>query len=543
MVKKHRTLVDFKDVSLRYGVFDVLKNVTASVVSGDRIALVGPNGAGKSTLLQYVKSLAASSSIAVSGSITVSVSLSTTTNDSENTAVELDLISGKAEVAKDVIVKYVPQLTADDARLQKYADETGKVTLSGGEKTKKLLADIFAGSDQEGQSERTLYLLDEPTNNLDSEGLAWLSHEINSLSKKSAVIIVSHDRAFLDNTATKIFEIDEYSRSLTAYECTYSEYREIKKKVVEDQWKDFDAKQEEVKRLKKDTERKAEWQHKIERERANNKNLAMHEKEKPVAAYLRDKEGKMGKRTKVAKDRAERFDKETEVEKPNTRLPIRLEFDKAGRSGEKVFVVNGAVFTKGEVTANSIGSSPSNTLQIGPIHFEAKYGEKIHVLGKNGSGKTTLIHGLLGEEKTTSGEIIKGTGVKIGYLPQEETLLLYGNHEDIIDVVCHVMDTVRNNETEGLFRMTLKRFGFDDPDARKHISDLSAGERSRLQLALMYMMQPNCIILDEPTNHLDIEAVEALEKALKEYEGTLIIASHDQRFIDAIGITRIFKLD
>lgn len=513
MAKKHRTLVDFKDIFLRYGVFDVLKNVTASVVSGDRIALVGPNGAGKSTLLQYIKSLAPDA----------------------QSAAELDLVSGRAEVAKDVIVKYVPQLTADDTRLQQYADETGKVTLSGGEKTKKLLADIFAGSDQEGQSERTLYLLDEPTNNLDSEGLAWLSHEINSLSKKSAVIIVSHDRAFLDNTATKIFEIDEYSRSLTAYECTYSEYREIKKKVIEDQWKDFDTKQEEVKRLKKDTERKAEWQHKIERVRANNKNLAMHEKEKPVAAYLRDKEGKMGKRTKVAKDRMERFDKEIEVEKPNTRLPIRLEFDKAGRSGEKVFAMNDAIFTKGEGSAD--------VLHIGPINFEAKYGEKIHVLGKNGSGKTTLIHGLLGEEKPTNGEIVKGAGVKTGYLPQEETLLLYGNHEDIIDVVCHIMDTVRNNETEGLFRMTLKRFGFDDPDARKHISDLSAGERSRLQLALMYMMQPNCIVLDEPTNHLDIEAVEALEKALKEFEGTLVIASHDQRFIDAIGITRTFKLD
>ncbi len=517
MSTKHNTLVHFKDASFKYGVFDVLKHINLSIVAGDRVAVVGVNGSGKSTLLKYI---------------------------AQKQDTDLELVSGTVEIQKDIKIKYVPQVTSEEISDQ----------LSGGEKTKKILAQVFKTIHAETNNEKVLYVFDEPTNNLDREGLDWLLSGIQQLPKQATLLVVSHDREFLDTVATKIFGIDEYSRNIMTYSCSYSEYREMKKKQIENQWKDFDAKNEELKRLEKDTLRKVEWQGKIERTRFNNRKLDPHEKEKPPAAYLRDKEGKMGIRVKVARDRALRFDQETAIEKPKTRLPINLSFDNFERSGEKVIVCDSVVFSYQPIQVNNQSRNQShqqiqsdNQLEkqsdhIGPFTFEIKYGEKVHVIGKNGSGKTTLIKGILSDLQPTAGKISLGSQVRIGYLPQEEVLRAYGEHKDIVDVVCAIFNVHRDNQSEGNFRMTLKRFGFDDSDARKHILDLSSGERSRLQLACMYIMKPNCIILDEPTNHLDIEAVEALEKALKEFTGTVLIASHDNRFINQIGITRTIQL-
>ncbi len=486
-----KSVLYFKDATFKHGVFDVLKNVTFNIAQGDRVAIVGVNGAGKSSLLKYIV-------------------------DSKQSGMELT--SGSVEIQKDIRIQYVPQVATDVIEEQ----------LSGGEKTKKILQNIF--KDIHTTGEDTLYIFDEPTNNLDTEGLGWLYKTIESLPKKDTVLVVSHDRDFLDTIANKICEIDEYSRSIRMYSCTYSEYREIRKKEIEDQWKEYSEKQETIKKLEKDMERKNEWQKKIEQTRANNRKLDPNEKEKPVAAYLRDKEGKMGKRTKVAKDRMERFDTAVGVEKPKVRLPINLHFDEVLRSGEKVLVCRDALFTYNQEET------------IGPFNLSIAFGDKVHITGKNGSGKTTLVKGILGMLKPVSGEMMLGTNIHIGYLPQEEVLESFKNTKDIIDTICAVFNVHRDNETEGNFRMTLKRFGFDDPDARKHITELSSGERSRLQLAIMYLMKPNCIVLDEPTNHLDIEAVEALENAISKYEGTLILISHDTRFVEKVGITKTIAL-
>lgn len=486
-----KSVVHFKDASFKYGVFDVLSHITLSIVEGDRVAIVGVNGAGKSSLLKYI------------------------VNPKES---GMELVSGHVEIQKDIRIQYVPQVTTDVIEEQ----------LSGGEKTKKILQHIF--KDIHAHSEGTLYVFDEPTNNLDREGLDWLYKTIESFPKKDTVLVVSHDRDFLNTVANKICEIDEYTRSIRVYSCTYSEYREIRKKEVEDQWKDYVLKQEALKSLEKDVQRKKDWQKTIEKTRANNRKLDPHEKEKPPAAYLRDKEGRMGKRVKVAKDRVDKLDTEVVIEKPKTRLPINLRFDDVARSGEKVLTCTDVTFTYDQVH------------MIGPFNMSVQYGEKIHVIGKNGSGKTTLIKGILGALKPVQGVIDFGSRVHIGYLPQEEVLESFTNTKDIIDTICAVFNVHRDNETEGKFRMTLKRFGFDDPDAKKHVTELSSGERSRLQLAIMYLMKPNCIVLDEPTNHLDIEAVEALENAISEYEGTLILISHDTRFVEKVGITKTISL-
>ncbi|MBU3668397.1 MAG: ABC-F family ATP-binding cassette domain-containing protein [Candidatus Taylorbacteria bacterium] len=491
MSKKDNMLVHFKDASFRYGVFDVLSHIEFNIMSGDRIALVGANGAGKSSLLKYIAQK----------------------ND------ELELISGSVDMSDDLNIQYVPQIPGE---------EVGN--LSGGEKTKRILSEIFAQKDSGVDVHRTLYVFDEPTNNLDADGLSWLQDEISSLPKKSALVVVSHDRTFLDAVSNKIYEIDEYTRTVKVYTCTYSEYREIKKKEIEDQWKDYELQQEEVKRLQKDVHRKEEWQRKIERTRANNRKLDPGEKEKPAAAYLRDKEGRMGTRAKVVRDRLGRQIEERSVEKPVVKLPIRLTFEVTQRSGEKVCMIEDAYFAY------------DSTQSIGPFNIDISYGQKVHIQGKNGSGKSTIVKAILGEIKPIKGKVVLGSNMHIGYLPQEKVLESFGNHKDIIDVICSVFDVVRDNESEGNFRMTLKRFGFDDADAKKHVTDLSSGERSRFQLALMYLMKPNCIVLDEPTNHLDIEAVEALEQAILEFSGTVILVSHDKKFVEKVGITKTVSI-
>ncbi len=486
----HKSLIEVKSAEVHFGTFHALRDISLSIQKGARIGLVGPNGAGKSTLLKLLAKV-------------------------------IHPDTGSVKYGDQVHVGYLPQIAAEDERVGEYA------ALSGGEKTKRILSDLFSG-------QCDVYLLDEPTNNLDTDGLDWLLHEVTKPSSASrAYVIVSHDRDFLDKVVNTIIEVDEITRTLRQFECTYSEYRDIKRKEAEDQWKDFTEATEEQKRLKKSTEQRGSWIRKIEQTRANNRKLDPGEKEKPAAAYLRDKEGRMGKRAKVLKDRVDKAtDALTELKKPTVKLPINLEFENVERSGEMVFEVSKAVYVY------------ENKDAVGPFNFQAMYGERIHVSGRNGSGKTTLIRLLLSEIQPTQGEIKIGARVHVGYLPQEDVLMKSKSmgQENIIDAVCRIVGAVRDDKQEGLLRMTLKRFGFEEDDAKKNIEHLSAGERSRLQLALMKLMKANCIILDEPTNHLDIECVEALEKALKEFEGTLIVVSHDRKFCERVGFTREFVI-
>lgn len=480
-----KSLVELKSVDVHFGTFHALNNISLSIQKGARIGLVGPNGAGKSTLLKLL---------------------------ARNIVPE----TGKVSFAEGVRIGYLPQITSEDERI------TENSALSGGEKTKRILSDLFAG-------QFDIYLLDEPTNNLDADGLEWLSREIKKAAN-AAFVIVSHDRDFLDKTISSIIEVDEHKRSIRDFECTYSEYRDIRKKEIEDQWKIFNETADEQKRLKKSMEQRDSWIKKIEQTRANNRKLDAGEKEKPVAAYLRDKEGRMGKRTKVMKDRNDKvLGSLAELEKPSVKLPINLEFEKVERSGGSVFNVEDVLYTYGKE-------------KIGPFNFHASYGERIHISGSNGSGKTTLVKLLLGEIQPTEGNLKIGSRVHIGYLPQEDVLLKGDRNENVIDAVCRIMQVVRDDKEEGLLRMTLKRFGFEEDDAKKNIEHLSAGERSRLQLALMKLMKANCIILDEPTNHLDIEGVEALEGALNRFEGTLIVVSHDRKFCEKINLHREFVI-
>jgi ATPase subunit of ABC transporter with duplicated ATPase domains len=211
-----------------------------------------------------------------------------------------------------------------------------------------------------------------------------------------------------------------------------------------------------------------------------------------------------------------------ELEKPKHVLPLEVRFELEERSGDKVF----------ELT-NVTKKLPEHNL--GPINLTIQYGDRILILGNNGSGKSTLIKLLLGSLTPDSGEVIKGTKLNIGYLPQEEDFNADATLRE---------EFLRLTEVEeGMGRRTLNRFKLSENDVHKKVSELSSGEKSRLMLAIIMANKVNCLILDEPSNHIDLEVLESLEEALKDYKGTLILVSHDRYLIKRIDITTTLVLE
>ncbi len=505
-------IVNCKNVSKSFVNFIALKKVNLSIYSGDKIGLVGANGSGKSTLLKIIAGLMKEDT----GTITIGSKASVgylpqeltawenvTTNEFLQTTVELP--------ESELRIKVLPvlnKLHLDESLLTKKIKD-----LSGGEKTKIAIARILL-------SDYDLFLLDEPTNNIDLEALIFLEEFIKKSNK--AFLIVSHDREFLDNVVERVVEIDEYSHESRVYDGNFTSYIQERNDRIERQWAEYSDKVEKIEKMKGTVVERLDWMEKINTEIKNNKNLPIHEKEKPVAAYMRDKAGRAGRRARMMKDRLEKFENEDTVEKPKESLPLHVHFEVEKRSGDKVFLVKG------------VEKDFVNT-KLGPIDLEINYGERILILGQNGVGKSTLIKLLLEAIVPTKGEIKKGTGLVVGYLPQGES---FAKESTALQEFLKNVDM-----EEGIARRLLNRYKITATDVHKKIEELSSGERSRLILAILMAKKPNCIILDEPSNHLDLEVLEELEEALREYEGTLIVVSHDRYFIKNIGITKTYMID
>ncbi|MEI6296424.1 MAG: ABC-F family ATP-binding cassette domain-containing protein [bacterium] len=458
-------------ISKKFNTIEVLKNITFTIVSGERIGLVGSNGSGKSTLLKIVAGL-------------------------------LENDDGVISHSKKLKIEYLPQT------------HFGNENLSGGEMAKKILAPIMA-------SEADLFLLDEPTNNLDIEGLETVENFIKKSDK--AFLIVSHDRMFLDRIVSKIIEIDSVVKSLFIYGGNYSDYIKEREARIERQWKDFTDKTEQIDKMSSSVNQRLSWMKEIENKRKDNKNLPIHEKEKPQAALLRDKEAKAGKRAKALKDRLAMYEENTEeVVRPPHLLPLKIVFDNE-RGSTKVFTLKDV--------QKKIGKR-----DIGPLNLNILYGDRVHISGKNGVGKTTLLKMLIGEISADSGAIEKGENLKIGYISQEKWS--YKSRKTVIE---EFIDTTKVEETDA--RKILNRFRITAEDVGKDVSLVSPGEYSRLIIAEMVALKPNCIILDEPSNHLDLEVLEELENGLKEYKGTLVVVSHDRYFLDKLKLNTVFDLD
>ena len=454
-----------------FGAHSVLENISFSIHQGEKVGLVGPNGSGKTTLLKMIIG-------------------------------QIPCEEGIIDVPKRIKQEYFSQIHDD-------------VGLSGGETAKKILAPIM-------KSDADIFLLDEPTNNLDSKGLETL--EAFVIESKKSFLVVSHDREFLDRTVTKIIEIDGETRKSTVYNGNYSQYAEQRISRIELMWKEYADKKEKTKKYSSSIDQKISWKEKIEQKRKDVRNLPIHEKEKPVASILRDQEGRMGRRSRIIKDRLEKYQEQTEeIVKPSQPLPLHIVFEEQSRGGTNVFDLD-------DVCKKFTGSN------LGPIMFSIQYGNRILLQGNNGAGKSTLLKMLIGEIQPDEGIIKRGVGIHIGYIAQNRW------QKESNDTALDSFMNITGLEDEESRRI-LHRFRISSEDVHKTTAALSPGEYSRLMIASLVAQKPNCIILDEPTNHLDLEALEELEKSLSEFKGTLIVVSHDRYFIKKIRLSKIYALE
>lgn len=498
----------------------VLKNASFHIEDYEKAAIIGINGAGKSTLLKIITGhLSADAGIvtfakdknygylaqhqAVDSENTIFDELLTVKQEVldleasiRQTEADMKLVSGEK---LELLLKKYANLTHRFEDMNGYAckseitgilkglgfaeEEFDKkvATLSGGQKTRVALGKLLL-------QKPDLIMLDEPTNHLDLNSIAWL--ETYLLNYKGAVIIVSHDRYFLDKIATKIIEID--NGVVSSFHGNYSDYAVQKERLRTEQLNAYLNQQREIKHQEEVIDK--------------------------LKQFNREKSIRRAESREKMLDKIERLEKPTEV-----RSDMKLTLTPHRTSGNDVMQVEG------------LSKRFDQHLLFENVSFEIKRGEHVAVIGDNGTGKTTLLK-IINELLPMDSGIIKlGTNVEIGYYDQEHHVL----HMDktLFEEISDAYPDLTNTE----IRNTLAAFLFTGEDVFKKISALSGGERGRVSLAKLMLSEANFLILDEPTNHLDITSKEILETALNAYEGTVLYVSHDRYFINKTA-TRILEL-
>ncbi len=478
----------------------------------------GPNGAGKSTLLRLLAGLDDVDRGAVTLAPGAAVGYLPQETDAHDGETVRAYLARRAGVGgpEERMDELATRLEAEPALSQAYADTLDEflargggdfdvrvaqlglaieldrpvAALSGGEAARVALAAILL-------SRYDVLLLDEPTNDLDFAGLARLERFVDEFD--GAIVVVSHDRAFLDRTVTRIVELDEWTHGATEYSGGWSEYeaeRRRRRARHYEQWEGFVAEKE---RISEQAQRMRQWE-----ERGYG-------------------QGRKKKKTKdVKKAFAKKLSSLDEVEKPYEPWELQLGLAPATRAGDVVVQLDGAVVERG-------------AFRLGPLDLDVRWGDRLAIVGANGSGKSTLIAALAGELPLAAGSRRAGPGVVLGELEQRR---------DIFSVPAPLLDVfVRESglAVEGA-RTLLAKFALGADDVLRAARSLSPGERTRAVLALLSARGVNCLALDEPTNHLDVEAIEELERALESYAGTVLLVTHDRLFLERFGATRTIEL-
>ncbi len=510
--------ISLSGVCLEFGTDVILDNISFSLNEGDKLGIVGVNGAGKSTLFKIIigEYTATSGSVFVSKDKTIGMLEQNTGLEGDSTLLD-EMLASHAELIKDEkrleeLQARLEKTPADSELISSYTSLEDKFKraggyefrsrckgilknlgfderfhnlkisgLSGGQKTRLALARLLILSPD-------ILMLDEPTNHLDIETLAWLEEFLASY--KGTLLVISHDRLFLDKVTTRTLDIENTHAEL--YNGNYSKFTQLKREnrdILERQYKN---QQKEIARIEAYIEQQRRWN-----------------RERNIIA---------------AESRMKALDRMVKIDKPeNDPEKIRLSFTKSGESGNDV------------LTVKSLSKAYPNKPLFKDVSFLVKKRDRLFIAGKNGCGKSTLIKILAEKLAADSGSFEYGYNVSIGYYDQENQNLDPDN--TVLDELWNCYEGLTQTE----IRSALALFLFKGDDIEKKVSVLSGGEKARLTLCKLILSRMNLLILDEPTNHLDINSREALENALSEFDGTIIAVSHDRYFISKLA-TRVLDL-
>lgn len=533
-------MITANNISKRFGLNRILEGVSFSINTGDRIGLIGPNGCGKSTLLKILTNQLPpddghvtfhpvdirigylSQSLELPPDSTINQVISDAIQDQHYLEEKLNLLAKSLSVepnnsqlldAYDRTLKkieyYEPPRTHPQEILETFnlheLPETYTVSkLSGGQKTRLGLAVILI-------NDPDVLILDEPTNHLDIPMLEWLELWINEFP--GGILIVSHDRTFLDNTVSTIFDLNPITKQITQYQGNFSQYLDQYLNSQDKQIAAYKDQVYEIRKMKQDIAKTKNQAYKVE--------ITTTSREPNVRRYAK----KVARKAKSREKKLERFlNSQERIEKPNRSWQMKVEFsDKKHHSQTIARFVN-----------LSVGYS-ENIILLENFSHSIQHGTRIALTGANGSGKTTLLRTITGNLEPISGSISIGQNIRMGYLTQEQ---------ETLSSEMNAFETIQKksilDETD--IRSFLHLFLFSGDDVFVPVKDLSLGERSRLQLASLIVEGCDFLLLDEPINHLDIPSRIQFEQAISQFDGTILAVLHDRYFIQRFA-NEIWILD